>query len=307
MLEIGFGTGDYLIRLAKSRPDYNVLGIEISLPSLRRGLKKMQRSGLSNLRLLQADSQTAIWLLLKRESIGEIVINFPDPWPKASHHHRRLLSERFLTLLGTRAMSGSRLDIATDHGEYAAEIRRNLESSAHFDNRLSAPYLSSDIPILHTKYEMKAISEGRTCYYFKYRRNSNTILEAFPILEERPLPHIVLKCPLPLNELRLEFRPFEIDHGDIHIKYLDLYQSTQEDTLLAEVYVTEEPYHQHVCLAVRIRSAGDMVLSLHSVGFPRPTPGIHLAIHYLFEWIVTFDQDVSIITSTLKISSRNAI
>lgn len=304
MLEIGFGSGHYLVDMARRRPDCNVLGMEISLPSLRRGAKKMQVAELTNLRILQADSRTALWLLFSPETIEEVVINFPDPWPKANHHHRRLISEQFLTLLGTRTCFGATLDIATDHAEYATVITECLEQSPYFDNRLDKPFLTEDKARLQTKYEKIALAESRKCHYYKFRRNSRVVPDLFPIPEVSAVPHAVLSCPLSLNEIGRHFESRHVKTDSIHIKYLALYQSALEELLLVEVYVSEEPYHQRVCLAIRSRKSGDIVVSLHPVGFPRPTEGLHLAIYHLVIWLQSLHPNVTLLTSTLKVSEN---
>lgn len=303
LLEIGFGGGHFLVDLAQRRPQSNVVGLEISLPSLRRGAKKVLTSGVDNTRIIQGDSRGALWLLFKPQSISEVTINFPDPWPKASHHHRRLIKEEFLHLLGARMQMGGLLEIATDHAEYATEISKCLTRSPYFDSRLDNPFIIEDNERRRTKYEEIALTAGRTCYYFKWQRNKVTALDEFPIPEETVVPHIVLSLPLTLDEVGRRFEPRTVMAGKTHIKFLDLFHSVQNQLLLVEVYVSEEPFHQRVCLAIRTRQKGDAVVSLHEVGFPRPTPGMHLAVHYLVEWLRSLQDDVRIIGSTLNTGS----
>jgi len=108
---------------------------------------------------------------------------------------------------------------------------------------------------------------------------------------------------LTLDEVGRRFEPRTVMAGKTHIKFLDLFHSVQNQLLLVEVYVSEEPFHQRVCLAIRTRQKGDAVVSLHEVGFPRPTPGMHLAVHYLVEWLRSLQDDVRIIGSTLNTGS----
>jgi hypothetical protein len=105
---------------------------------------------------------------------------------------------------------------------------------------------------------------------------------------------------LSLNEIGSEFQPFQVTAGSTHLNYLDMYRSLRSAVQLVEVYVSEEPYHQRVCLAVRRRREGDIVVSLHELGFPRPTPGIHLAVHHLVQWLDALHPDVRVTTSTLN-------
>jgi tRNA (guanine-N7-)-methyltransferase len=115
LLEIGFGNADFLLDLAQNRPEANVIGVELSLPSLRKGAKKLATAVLSNACVLQGDAKLVLWTLFTPGSLAEVYINFPDPWPKERHHERRLINGRFLHLLATRMPPDGRLDIATDH------------------------------------------------------------------------------------------------------------------------------------------------------------------------------------------------
>ena len=114
------------------------------------------------------------------------------------------------------------------------------------------------------------------------------------------MPHVVISHPLGLDQIGRQFESFHINAGSTHIKYLDMYRSQNHSLQLVEIYLSEEPYHQRVCLAVRLRQSGDVVVSLHEVGFPRPTPGIHLAVHHLVEWLCALHPDANISGSTLN-------
>ncbi len=300
LAEIGFGGGQFLVDWAQRRPECSLLGLEISMPSLRRGAKKLAVAGLTNTRIIQGDSQKALWLLCKPQSISEVAINFPDPWPKANHHHRRLINDKFLHLLATRMPIGGLLDIATDHEEYAAEITHTLLQTPYFSSRSDQPFDLEAGTRRRTKYEQIAISEGRTCRYYRWRRSSRPAVNEFPIPQEAPVPHVIISHPLTLDQIGSRFEPFQITSGLTHIKYLDMYRSQTYGLQLVEIYVSEEPHHQRVCLAVRRREAGDVVVSLHEVGFPRPTPGIHLAVYHLVEWLRTLHPGVEMLGTTLN-------
>lgn len=299
LVELGFGGGDNLVALAQDNPSSNVLGIEISLPSLRRGARKIASGGLTNARVLQGDSRAVLWLLFRPHSIGSVTINFPDPWPKAGHHRRRLISQTFLDLLATRMLPEAPLDVATDHEEYAAVIEKCLTESPCFESRSAQPFLLAVENRRQTKYERIALTEGRTSRYFLWRRNKRIAVDDFPILEETAVPHIVLLSSLDLDQLANRFEPFHVQEDDIHIKYLNIYRSADKDMLLLEVYVGEEPYQQRIGLSIRGRQAGDLVVSVHEIGFPRPTRGIHLAIQHLLSWLKDQDPDLTIVNSTL--------
>lgn len=308
LLEIGFGGGQYLVDWATSRPDANLLGLEISLPALRRGARKIGAAGIDNARVLQGDSRAVLQLLFMPASaavatpIHAVVINFPDPWPKPGHHYRRLINDDFLQLLATRMPPGALLDINTDHPDYQAAITDCLLRTPYFDSGLDVPFVTRDDARWRTKYETIALAEGRTCHYYKWVRNAQPASDRYPALKEGPMPHVVLQIPATLEAIAAAFEPWQVRDQGVVVKYLEAYQAERQAKLLIEAYVTEEPFHQRVCLEIRRRRYGDIVVNLSEVGFPRSTPGMHIAAHHLVLWLTAQYPDTTVINSTLNVT-----
>lgn len=300
LVEIGFGGGHFLVDWARQRPDANILGLEISQPSLRKAEKKIRQAGLINVRIAQGGGRLALQTLFLPQSISEIFINFPDPWRKEKHAQRRLISDEFLHLMATRLIPGGLLDIATDHPGYAPWITERLERTPYFTSRLPTTFVTEDNERLRTKYEMLALEEGRTCHYFKWRRNAETAVNSFPVPEELPMPHVIMNSPLSLTEIGRQFKRQQTSDGDIHIKMLEMYQSFYDEKLLVETYVNEAPLSQRVGIAIARRQTGELIVGLHDVGFPRPTRGIQLAIAHLAQWVLGLHPDSAIVTSNIS-------
>lgn len=283
VIEIGFGSGLFLADLARRRPDVNLLGLEISIPAIRNAGRKVQRSGLSNVILMQASAQAVLQALCEPVSIDGVIINYPDPWPKKDHLGRRLIDDAFLRLLATRMVAEADLDIATDHDDYAAQIVTCLARSPHFDSRDGVPFSHADPGRVRTKYEQVALDEGRVPRYFKWRRNKAPAEDRFPIPQELPMPHVVLRLPADLAEVGRRLKPAAVELESTRIRYIEAYQSLRDGKLLVETYINEEPILQRIALELRARPTGEIVISLAEVGFPRPTPGVHLAIRHLVD------------------------
>lgn len=281
VVEIGFGSGLFLVDLARRRPEANVLGLEISLPSLRNAGRKVRVAGLSNVRLMQADAPAALQALCAPGSVAEVIINFPDPWPKKDQLGRRLIQDEFLALLASRMVFGGNLDIATDHDEYAVHIVDCLQRSPYFQSRVGQPFLLEDAGRITTKYEQVARQAGRTPRYFQWRRNDTPAAQRFPIPMELPMPHVVMRLPVGMAEIAQQFQPAVIEEGGTRVRYIELFQSAHDGKLLIETYVNEGPIKQRLGLEIRPRATGEVVISLADLGFPRPTPGVHLAIRHL--------------------------
>ena len=285
VMEIGFGSGLFLADWARRRPEANVLGVEISIPALRRAGRKLERAGLTNVRLLQADAAAVLRALCQPTGLAEVVINFPDPWPKKGHGARRLIDDDFLCLLASRLAAGGALDVATDHDEYATQIEECLARSPHFESRAGAPFALSDPGRLTTKYEGVALAEGRTPRYFAWRRNAVPVAESFPIPLEVVMPHVVLRGPVDLDEIGRRFRPTMTEFDGGLVRFIEAYRSLTDGKLLIETYINEDPIRQRLGLELRPRANDELVIGLAEVGFPRPTLGVHVAVGRLAAWL----------------------
>ena len=285
LMEIGFGSGQYLIELAGRRPEANVIGVEISVPALRRAGRKLERRGLNHVCLIQGDANAVLRALCAPGSLAAVVINFPDPWPKLDHDARRLIDNDFLCLLATRMAAGAPLDIATDHDDYAAQIAAALARSPTFESRSGATFALEEPGRAPTKYERVALAEGRTPRYFAWRRNDAPATTPFPIPEEYAMPHVVLRGPADLTEIGRRFRPSVILFDGGRVRFIEAYRALGGDKLLIETYINEDPIRQRLGLEVRSRANGEIVIGLAEVGFPRPTRGVHAAVAALANWL----------------------
>jgi tRNA (guanine-N7-)-methyltransferase len=287
--EIGFGGGHFLAGLAQQRPEANVLGVEIARPAIRRGVKKLQAAGVSNGRVLQASTEYLLWACCAPETVHEVYINFPDPWPKGKQTHRRLINPRFLALLAARLCASGRLHIATDVADYAHAIAADLAQSPHFDSLYETPFVTQrEMPDgrVRTKYEQLALAAGSTCHYFTWQRNAVPAADEYPIPQETPMPHVILHSPLSLPEIADRFTPLHDTADDVHVRLPMLFKSQLEKLLLVEAYINEEPVSQRVGLLIKQRTDGHYMIGLSEMGFPRPTPGVQLAIACLARWLI---------------------
>jgi tRNA (guanine-N7-)-methyltransferase len=132
--EIGFGNGDNLLALAAARPADDFLGIEVHRPGVGRLLLQLEERGLGNVRVVCRDAVEVLERDLDVSCLDEILILFPDPWPKKRHHKRRLIQPAFVALLAERLRSGGALRLATDWEAYAAEMLLTLSAEARLRN-----------------------------------------------------------------------------------------------------------------------------------------------------------------------------
>jgi hypothetical protein len=148
----------------------------------------------------------------------------------------------------------------------------------------------------HTKYEQKALAEGRRCYYYYWQRNELDAADVFPVPEELTMPHVILQCGLSLEEIASQFREQTCCGETGIIRFAALYRAEDRPLLLVDTFVEEEPLAQRVGLTIRPRrpagpgpGAGELVVGVHELGFPRPTPGLHAAVACLVRWLLALD------------------
>jgi tRNA (guanine-N7-)-methyltransferase len=122
LLEIGFGMGETSALIAAAHPENNYLGIEVHTPGVGSLLKRIEESGLKNLRIIQHDAVEVLQHMIAPASLAGAHIFFPDPWPKKRHHKRRLIQPGFVALLASRLAPDAYVHAATDWEEYAEQI-----------------------------------------------------------------------------------------------------------------------------------------------------------------------------------------
>ena len=170
VVEIGPGTGDSLIPMAQARPDVDVLAFEVYAPAVAQLVSGLARGGVENVRIVAANAVEGLQHLVPPGRLDELWTFFPDPWPKARHHKRRLVDAEFAALALTRLRPGGRWRLATDWDDYAEQMRSVLDAqpglvSEHPDGW--APRWA-DRP--QTRFEGRGLDAGRTVHDLTYRR-----------------------------------------------------------------------------------------------------------------------------------------
>ncbi|HEX8510807.1 MAG TPA: tRNA (guanosine(46)-N7)-methyltransferase TrmB [Propionibacteriaceae bacterium] len=170
VVEIGSGMGGSLVPMAQARPEANVLAFEVYQPAVARTLAKLARAGVHNVRLVQANGVEGLATLLEPGSVDELWLFFPDPWPKARHHKRRLVTPDFASLVASRLVTGARWRLATDAEDYAEQMREILDGHEDLTNEHPggwAPRWDSR-PV--TRFEERALAADRRVFELTYRR-----------------------------------------------------------------------------------------------------------------------------------------
>jgi tRNA (guanine-N7-)-methyltransferase len=162
-LEIGSGKGTFLVQQAGLTPHINYIGIEWSRPFWRYAADRCRRHGLANVRLLRAEAGFFIRNYVPSESLRQVHIYFPDPWPKARHHKRRLIQAPFLGELHRVLQREGLVRIATDHTDYFAWMGDHAAQVPQLFERLpfESPPSAGEGELVGTNFERKYRREGR--------------------------------------------------------------------------------------------------------------------------------------------------
>jgi tRNA (guanine-N7-)-methyltransferase len=170
-LEIGFGNGENLLALAVSHPERNFLGVEVHRPGVGRLLLGLEARALTNVRVLCHDAVEVLAHQIAPRSLDEILILFPDPWPKKRHHKRRLIQRPFAQALTGALVPGGALRLATDWQPYAQHILETLEAVAELAN--IAPgggFVARPAERAPTRFERRGERLGHEVWDLAFRR-----------------------------------------------------------------------------------------------------------------------------------------
>jgi len=170
-LEVGFGAGEHLAAQAEAHRAVGFIGAEPYINGIAGLLARAREVRLDNLRLWPADIRLLLPALVPG-SIARAFVLFPDPWPKARHHKRRLVAKAFLDQLARVMAPGAELRIATDDTDYAAWVGEQLASHADFAPVRGADPHRRPAGWIVTRYETKALAQGRAPLYFSVERAS---------------------------------------------------------------------------------------------------------------------------------------
>jgi tRNA (guanine-N7-)-methyltransferase len=170
-LEIGFGNGDALADLAAAHPERNYIGVEVHRPGVGHLLMRIEKAGLENVRVANRDGTQVLRNEIPDDSLDEILVYFPDPWPKLRHHKRRLIQSEFALMVSAKLTVGGRLELATDWGEYAEQMQGvlrgtpGLESLGENDGYTERPAWRPE-----TRFEVRGQRKGHEIFDLAYRR-----------------------------------------------------------------------------------------------------------------------------------------
>jgi tRNA (guanine-N7-)-methyltransferase len=172
-VEIGFGMGQSLVDWAMAAPHMNLIGIDVYQPGIGAVLNARQDQDLAHLLVIEADARQAMEVAFAPDSIQEVRIFFPDPWPKKRHHKRRLVQPPFVTLLTGRLVPGGRLRLATDWQNYAEQMLQVLEQEPGLVNETDGGFAARFEQRGVTRFEARGQRLGHPVWDLCFKRQDS--------------------------------------------------------------------------------------------------------------------------------------
>ena len=166
-VDLGCGEGSFLTAVARETPNHDFLGIERLLGRVRSAGRRIERAGLTNVRVTRFEISYAVEYLLPPSSVTAFYLLFPDPWPKRRHAPRRLVTENFLASLHRALVPSGTVRIATDEAGYFHQITRLASESSLFATMPDALEHGAT-----TKFERRFRAQGLPIHRLELRKAS---------------------------------------------------------------------------------------------------------------------------------------
>ena len=171
IVEIGFGNGDSLAKMAAANPDNDYIGIEVHRPGVGHLMMLLDQQGLTNVRIYCHDAIDIIEHKIADNSLAGVHLFFPDPWPKKKHHKRRIVRPSFVELLARKLKPGGYFHAATDWQNYAEHMLEVLSAGAGISNTShTGDYCERPEYRPLTKFEQRGIRLGHGVWDLIFRK-----------------------------------------------------------------------------------------------------------------------------------------
>ncbi|MFE1997377.1 tRNA (guanosine(46)-N7)-methyltransferase TrmB [Leptospira kirschneri] len=163
-LELGSGWGEVAISMALQRPNTGFILMEKKFDRIRHTIREIEKHSLDNVKILCVNFNWFLEEIFEENLFSEILLNFPDPWPKKRHHKKRTVNSKFLESLKILLPKKGKFYFATDYGPYARKVIRLFRDSEAFDlKKVELKSERNEIPVSH--FERKKREEGKRIYY----------------------------------------------------------------------------------------------------------------------------------------------
>ena len=288
-VEIGFGNGEYLAHLARTQPEWLVVGVEVSQWCIAKAARRALAEGLGNVRILHGDARHLLRLAFEPGSISDVFMNFPCPWPKRRHTERRVARPQFAALMAASLRRGGRFTLATDVDWYAAETFEVF--SADDDFRAEAVQKNPQRDYA-TKYERKWLEMGRDTYVMTATKTGGETPANDTDMDMTGNDEIMeMTAEFPdaaggikdFRNLLLSVKDDVLEGETYKVIFREVFFA-EDDAAVILVIAVDEGFEQHYYLKL-IPMNGRVKGKVDAVGHPYKTPGVRASLRHLMKKI----------------------
>ncbi len=276
IVEIGFGNGDFLVHLAeKHGPGTLILGLEVSAVCALKATRRLSERHLTNARIILGDARFLLEKCFPDESLCDVFMNFPCPWPKTRHASRRVTSGRFAGTLSRVLERQGKFSLVTDEGWYAREVNNSFLQDPSFE--LVSFDHDPDLEIT-TKYGSKWREMGKTIFRLTVRKKGK--YSGFPLekVEEIETMHtrIALADIETGRRKAADLLSGTGTKGPCHWSFKAIYWSDDGHALVKTI-TSDDGFEQTFFFRL-VFTGGSLLVKVEDAGAPLHTEAVKLAM-----------------------------
>jgi len=167
-MEIGFGDGKFLHNIAANNQEELFIGCDPYIQGIINVLEHVKKDNIKNI-ILWDDDARMLLTEMPDNFLNDVFILFPDPWPKAKHHKRRIINKILLDLLDKKMKLNSCLYIATDHADYREWILDTMPLNKNFLENIQTDWKKKLFDGIETCYQKKAKDKNIISYFMCFK------------------------------------------------------------------------------------------------------------------------------------------
>jgi tRNA (guanine-N7-)-methyltransferase len=269
-VEIGFGTGEYLVRLAAADPQSNFVGIEENVERIHKTLRKIELAKIENVRLMHVDARLAFERFFPSKTIARIHCLFPCPWPRKNQVKHRLFSKTFLMLLNNRLVPSGGIHLVTDHAAYASWVKRQLPQTGFTSKSKTIA------PRFDTKFERKWREAGQEKFFeVNFSKTEH--------IKHIAKPEVPLKVYFfdHFDPQRFQFKDLT---GKISVIFKDFFFDAQRNQGMVHLVVAEDYMNQHLWVKILKTVQKGWCIAVADGTLVIPTPGAAKALEMVHDF-----------------------
>jgi tRNA (guanine-N7-)-methyltransferase len=275
LVEIGFGNGEYLAYLAKTRPGALVIGMEVSAWCVAKAVRRALAEGAANIRALRGDARYLLRYAFEPDCVSEIFMNFPCPWPKRRHSSRRVAGEEFAREAASRLKIGGAFTLATDVEWFAHETRGFFAANTALS---AGPVERIPARVCATKYERKWRSMGRDIFQTRAEKVALCGVQTETTGDEGYMNELEIITARDAREKIASLEGESIETEGYKVIFREIFFG--DGSALAKVISVDEGFEQHYYIKITFQG-GKPRARVDSVGYPYKTPGVRASLRYV--------------------------